>query len=85
MLGAVFIEDGIGAVDVDEDFAAESFFWILIQQTAGPGDGKVSDLASGFFAATGLDEFVVTPKSAINQNEVAGFHPGFPFAIVAGE
>ncbi len=84
MLGAVFVEDGIGVVDVDKDATALGRVGELIEQAAWAGERQVAHIAGGFFASAGADEFVVAPEGAVDQGEVTGGGEFCPFRIAAG-
>src|ERR1700693_3024529 len=78
MLWAVLVEDGIGIVDMDENFAPLDVLGVLLEHSARAGEGNVADLASGLFAAPGLNEFVVAPERSVDKGCVAIFDPGTP-------
>ena len=55
MFRAVFIEDGIGVVDVNQNFSATGAFRELLEQTVSTGQRQMADFASCSFATAGLD------------------------------
>src|SRR5580704_11400707 len=78
MLGALFVKDGIGIVDVIVDFARARDFREALESAAGAGNRYMPHAAGEFSAAAGADEFVVGPKSAIDQDRVALIPIGEP-------
>src|ERR1700684_1232664 len=83
MLRAVFVEDRIGIVDMDQNFASLDVLGVLLQHSAGSREGHVTDLASGLLAASGFDELVVAPESSVDKGRVAVFDPGTPRACMS--
>src|SRR6266852_1438126 len=45
----------------------------------------MTNFASGFFAAAGLDEFVVAPEGAVDEHEIAGSGRLDPFGVAPGK
>jgi hypothetical protein len=72
MLLTVFIEDGIGVVDVDENFAAFGIAWELREQAVASGERKMTHFAGGSLAASNRNEFVIRPKSSVQESDIAG-------------
>lgn len=70
MLGTCFVENRIGVVDVDEDFAADGISWELGQQAVRTGEREMAEFSSGFGGAAGRKEFVVRPEGAVDENGV---------------
>src|SRR5262249_51145026 len=85
MLGRILVENGVGIVNVNQDFAAVSVGRELRQQAVGPGKRGVADFAGGFAAAAGAAEVVVGPESAVDQNHIGRHGQFLPFRVVAGE
>ncbi len=71
MLRAVLVEDWIGIVDVYENFTSLDVLGVLLEHSAWTGEGYVADLASGFLAAPGFNQFVVAPESSVEKGGVA--------------
>src|SRR5258705_11677020 len=72
MFLAVFIEDGIGVGDVDQNFAALRVFGKLREQAVASRKGKMAHFAGSFLAAANFDEFIVRPESTVQKRNVAG-------------
>ena len=72
MFFAVLIEDGIGVVDVDQNFAALGIFGKLRKQAVASRKGKMAHFAGSFLAAANFDEFIVGPESAVQERDVTG-------------
>src|SRR6266404_1509611 len=72
MFLAVLIKDGICIVDVDENFAALRVFGKLHEQAVASRKGKMAHFAGSFLAAANFDEFIVGPKGAVQERNVAG-------------
>src|SRR4029077_19027913 len=85
MFGALLVKDGIGVVDVDKDFAAFGVGGKLLEEPGGALEGKMADFASGFFAAAGVDEFVVGPEGAVDEDDVSGGCGFGPFGGMRGK
>ena len=85
MFGRGFVEDGIGVVDVEEDFAAAGVGGELREKAIRTGKRDVANLRRGFFAAAGLLQFVVGPEGAVDQNDIGGSGDLRPFRATAGE
>jgi len=85
MLGRIFVEDGIGVVDVDENFSGRGIGGELGQEAVGSGKREVAHFACGFLAAAGAEEFVVGPESAVEEGDGAGGGGFEPFAGNFGE
>src|SRR6266487_4627568 len=85
MFGAVFVQDRIRVVDVDQDLATLGVLRILLHQSSRTGNRQVADLASCFLATTCLKQLVVAPKGAVDEYEVAGFGPLLPFGVATGQ
>src|SRR5215472_1813087 len=84
MFGAFFVKDGVGVVDVNQDFAAFSFGRKLFEQTAGPGERQVADLSRRLLASARAHQLVVAPESTIDERNVRGFRGGFPYCRMSG-
>src|ERR1700719_541878 len=78
MLRAVLVENRIGIVDMDQNFASLDVLGVLLQHSARSGERHVTDLASGLLAAAGFNQFVVAPESSVDKGRVAIFDPGTP-------
>ena len=85
MLGAGFVEDGIGVADVEEDLAADGVGRELGEQTVGAREWEVAELASGFVGAPGGVEFVVGPEGAVDENGFGTRGELGPFAGATGQ
>src|SRR5260370_14793139 len=85
MLGVDALEDGIGVVDLKQHVSAQRAFRELLEEAVGMGQRQMADFSSCFFAAAGVDQLVVAPESAIDQNEVAGGGRFGPFGVAAGQ
>src|ERR1700728_4163713 len=90
--GARFVQHGIRVVDVDQNATKLIQGWYLpvgrrklVEQTVGAGKWKMTDFAGGFSAAADVDEFVVSPESAVEQREVAADRRLFPSVGLAGD
>src|SRR6202022_4370633 len=82
MLRAVFVEDRIGIVDMDQNFASLDVLGVLLEHSAGSGERHVTDLASGLLAAPGFNQFIIAPESSVDKGRVAIFDPGTPGTCV---
>src|SRR5215831_4180915 len=85
MFGGVLVENGIGIVDVDENFAAVGVAGELGQQAVVAGERKVAHFARSFAGAAGAAEFIVGPEGAVHEGDVGGGSELLPFRAVAGE
>src|ERR1700676_4650796 len=85
MFRALFVKDGVGVVDVDQHALAAGVAGKLFEQAAGAGKRQVTHFASGFLATAGLDEFVIAPEGAVEQQQVARGGIFGPFRIAAGK
>lgn len=72
MFGGVFVEDGIGVVDVNEDFAGVGVGGELSEQAVASGEGDVAHFAGGFVSAAGFEEFIIGPECSVKKGNVAG-------------
>src|SRR5271169_6518954 len=77
--GALFVQYGIGVVEVDEDALGFSETKRPLKQAALTPERKMPHIASCFSAALGGHEFVVLPECAIKESEVAFVHGALPF------
>jgi len=78
MFGGVSVEDGIGVVDVDEDFTGSGVGRELREQAVASGKGNMAHFASRFVSASGFQDLIVGPKSSVEKCDVArrgGFKP----------
>src|ERR1700692_3957562 len=82
MLRAVLVENWIGIVDMDQNFAALDVLGVLLEHSARAGEGHVTDPASSFLAGPGFNEFFAAPESSVDEGCVAIFDPGTPCAGV---
>src|SRR4029450_7175506 len=80
MFFAALIEDGIGVVDVDEDFAALRVAWELGEQAIAAGKWKVAHFTGSFMTAASLDQLVVRPESGVEECNIGGCCGFDPFA-----
>src|SRR5258708_7292466 len=78
VLRAFFVKDGIGVVDVNQDFAPFGVGRKLLEEAAGTGERQVADFASGFSAAARAHQFIVAPEGAVDENDVSSFRGGLP-------
>src|SRR4051812_23412808 len=85
MLGAVFVENRVGVVDVDKDAASASVAWELLEQAGSARQRKMADITSGSVAAAGPAKFVVAPESAVDQRDVRGSGEFGPVRIPAAQ
>src|ERR1700735_2461998 len=85
MLGALFVKDGIGIVDVIVDFARARDFREALESAAGAGNRYMAHTASEFSAAASADQFVVGPECAVDQEGVALVPIGEPGFFEIGQ
>jgi len=80
MFGGIFVEDGIGVVDVDEDLACGGVSRELGEESVASGEGDVAHFPGGLVAAARAEEFVVGPEGAVEERDAAGSGGLAPFA-----
>src|SRR5437762_10226378 len=85
MFGGIFVEDGIGVVDVDEDFAGGGVGRELGEEAVASGEREMAHFSGGFLTAAGGDEFVVGPEGAVKEGHRAGGGGFEPFTGNFGE
>ena len=85
MLGTLFVEDGVGVVDVNQDSAGLGARRELREQAIRTGERKMADFARGFFAAARSNKFVVGPKRAVEESHIRGSGMLRPLGAAAGE
>src|SRR6266481_5497032 len=71
MFLAVLIEDGIGVVDVNENFATFGVFGELSKQAITSRQGKMAHFASGLLATTDFNQLIVGPEGAVEESNIA--------------
>src|SRR5262245_19195262 len=81
MLGALFIQNGIGVVDVDQDAATPRIAWELLQEAARSRKRQMTHFVRRFVDATCGPELVVAPEGAIDEDDVASGGMFGPFWI----
>src|SRR5262249_10879978 len=72
ILGRILVEHGIRVVDVYIDFTWGLEMRQLGEAAGWRGYGNMSHLLRGFAAALRLDQFVIAPESAIEEEHVVG-------------
>src|SRR5262245_25467694 len=85
MLGGIFVEDGIGVVDVDEDSARGGVGGELGEEAVASGERDVAHFAGSFVAAAGGEEFIVGPEGGVEESDAAGGGCFEPFAGDVGK
>src|SRR3981081_3096279 len=85
MFGAVFVEDRVGGVDVDENFAAFRASRELLQKAVWTRQRQMTDFTGGLLAAARLNQLIVAPESAVDEDEVTRSGGFGPFGIAPGK
>ncbi len=75
MFGALFVEDGVGVIDVDENFSGADSG----ERAQGIGNRLMAHLASGLAMSLQAEQFVVRPECAVKENDIATRHLFQPF------
>ena len=83
ILDALFVQDRVCVVDVNEDAAAATGAGKLLKQAVCARKREMTDRAGSLAGSCCADEFVIAPECAILKHQVAGLGQLFPFVILA--
>src|SRR5260370_6360692 len=72
MFLAVLIKDGIGVVNVHENFATFRIVGELRQQAVSSRERKMAHFASRLLAAPDFSQFIVGPESTVQESDITG-------------
>src|SRR5580698_8611474 len=85
MFGSALVEDRIRVVDVNQDTAALRIAREEFEEAVFTREREMAHVARLLFAAAGFDEFVIAPKSAIEEGDAARGGGFRPVLIAAGD
>src|SRR5258708_2861358 len=72
MFLAVLIKDGIGVVNVHENFATFGIAGELRQQAVASRERKMAHFASSLLAAPDFSQFIAGPESTVQESDING-------------